>query len=1287
MDHSEKVDRQTNPREKANILSVLTFFYTGKIFARGFKRDLEDDDLYEVIKKCRSQQCTDKLENAYNNEAATTKPGKKVSVLRILWKLYGFKYFALGIIHMTWRLLTSTLEPVAISNLVAYFKPGQTQMTLEDAVYAAALMLGLEAFHNLYYQNYFIYITELAIQIRISMCSLIYRKALRLSPKAFENTSLGNIVTIITKDIQQFEQSIWMFNDVWISIIQTIVICILIYLHTGSACIVGVFMLLALIPVQAWISRIIRNLRLKMAKRTDERLQRMQESLSTIKTIKMYTWEQVFADKIGEARYQELKTLLKATYSKMSLGITSSLVARFSLYSVLMIYIWIHNDMSAEDIYYIMKIFGALRVTVAKDFSIGFTKMGELSASLKRITNILELEELPEVEDIPDNDPYVNLKCVSLKFQEKFVLKDISLELAKGLNIVTGQLGCGKSSLIKVILRDYPEDEGTVNTRGRMSYASQDPWLFPSSIKQNILFGEEYNASKYKQVIFACALEYDFQILEKGDETILTDRGMNLSKGQQARINLARAVYKESDIYLIDDALTALDSRVQEHIFKYCIQELLKDKCVVFVTHNPKHIQLADKVVILKDGEIKFSGDQLNISTELLEGLKTLSVNEPEATIDEEKVNEKTKLIEEKTKAIRRKQVYHEEKKSGNIDFKLYFQYIKMGGYILSTLLVITFGVEIFLDSVSQKLLSSWINQKAYITRQKEVYIKNTTADMDQLLTVANYSATIFLNGTFNVSSTAIKEISYLEVAASSTMSLYTISTVVLAGMELIKRYLILKVGMKASISLHDNMVNKVLKATMTFYDNFFIGNILNRFSQDFGVVDEHLPIIMSSFVGNYFHLIGIVGLIASVNWKFMVPAIVMAITSILIRFVYIRTARSLKRLEAATRSPIVGHLNSTMEGLTTIRAYKAQEILKIEFDKHQDLYTSAFYTSVCTKAAFSFIMNFSALLFVTTVVIRFLFLDNGSFAGDVGLTLTQAGVLTSIINTGLMTWSELENQMTSVERVMEYTLVESERDTGVEVSNWPSKGEIVYERVSLKYTNSHENVLKDISFTVRPGTKIGIVGRTGAGKSSIISTLYRLYNYEGQIYIDGTEIKTLSLSFLRQHISIIPQDPIMFLGTIRSNIDPLEQFTDEDIWQTLHKVQLNNAVPHLEAQVADLNFSTGQRQLICLARAIIKRNKIVVLDEATANMDPETEKTAQKIIDDNFSACTILIIAHRLDAILDCDKVLVLDRGQVIEFDEPNVLLNNENSLFAEMIRNSQVNDTNNDIYDKKKL
>ncbi|KAG5895018.1 Multidrug resistance-associated protein 4, partial [Gonioctena quinquepunctata] len=1191
------------------------------------------------------------------------------------------------------------LEPDSLAKLVAYFKPGQTNMIFNDAVYYAAILIGLKLLHAFYMHNYVIFLNQLAIQMRTAFSSLIYRKVLKLSPKALENTNLGNIVTVISKDVKQFQGAIWLFNDLWIAAIQTIFICFLIYRRIGVTSTIGVAMLFSLLPAQTYMSTVINKLRMKMNKRTDERLQKTQEALSTIRTIKMYTWEKIFGSGIEESRKKEVKTILKSGYAMVTLMITSNFMGKIAFYVLMMVYIYVNDDMSVETVFYLMRNFAILRHSLGMSFSMGFSRIAELIASITRIDRILQLDELEDdVVDKPDDDPQIDLRNVSVTMKDTNILKNITGKMETGFNVITGPLGCGKSSLMKVILRDYPIDEGELRTRGRKSYASQDPWLFPSTIKQNILFGEKYDYKRYNKVVEVCALEYDFKILEKGDETIVADRGLNLSKGQQARINFARAVYKDSDIYLIDDALTALDPKVQDHIYNECLRGFLKKKLIVFVTHNAKHIANADYLMILQNGAVKTADKQMNISRDIIEEIELDEKELHQSDIEEKEpegddgTNENSELINRPQK--HKKQIYHEVKKEGKVDLSIYSKYIQLGGGIFFLLFIaLMYFVATFTDSSAQKILTNWANERANILSLKEKFFGNESVPEVDLTEIfgneLNHTRDIlswsheanisdFLEKTshegLNKTIMTALYVKRLEWHASKTLNLYSIMLISSAILEILKHLIFLRFTFKASVNVHKIMIRSVINSTMALYDTHFIGNILNRFSQDLGVFDEHLPHVLSMLISTSFALAGNVGLIASVSVAFIFPSIVLMVSLMMIRFIYIPTARSLKRLEAATRSPLVGHLNSTIEGLTTIRAYKAQEIVQHEYDQHQDVFTSAYYTSLCVGGAFSFYMDLISICFQTFLIGRCLMNGAGSSAGDVGLAIMQGGMLAMFVQMGLRQWSEAENSMTSVERALEYTDIESETTAGEEVPNWPTNGEITYNKVSLTYTNSQERVLKDISFTVKAKQKIGIVGRTGAGKSSIISTLFRLYNFEGDISIDGVDTKSLPLKFLRHHISIIPQDPIMFSGTIRSNVDPLNEFTDEEIWKTLHKVRLDVLVPNLGTHVEDTNFSTGQRQLICLARAVIRKNKIVVLDEATANMDPETEQIIQKTVKENFSSCTVFVIAHRLESILECDKVIVMDRGEIAEYDHPQVLREKPDGLFTQMLRDAGI-------------
>jgi ATP-binding cassette subfamily C (CFTR/MRP) protein 4 len=425
---------------------------------------------------------------------------------------------------------------------------------------------------------------------------------------------------------------------------------------------------------------------------------------------------------------------------------------------------------------------------------------------------------------------------------------------------------------------------------------------------------------------------------------------------------------------------------------------------------------------------------------------------------------------------------------------------------------------------------------------------------------------------------------------------------------------------------------------------------------------------------------VGIIAVVAIVNFWLLIPTFIIAIIFYYLRVIYLATSRSVKRLEGVTRSPVFSHLNASIQGLTTIRAFEAQHILENQFDSHQDLHSSAWYLFISTSRAFGYWLDVICFIYIGIVTLSFLLMDGEQLGGNVGLAITQAIGLTGMFQWGMRQSAELENQMTSVERVLEFSELESEPPLETTPENkpskgWPPKGEVTFEKLTLRYSPSTPAVLKEISFTILPGEKVGIVGRTGAGKSSLISALFRLAECpSGRIVIDGVDTTTLGIHQLRASISIIPQEPVLFSGTMRKNLDPFDEYSDEDLWKALEEVELKEAVSELAGGLSahmsegGSNFSVGQRQLVCLARAILRNNKILVLDEATANVDPKTDTLIQSTIRRKFAHCTVLTIAHRLHTVMDSDRVLVMDAGRVAELAPPSQLLADPGSMLARM-------------------
>ncbi|CAG9826345.1 unnamed protein product [Diabrotica balteata] len=1181
MDHCGVKKRSINPRQTANLFSLLTFTYSWELIKRAYQHGLSEDDLYEVVKNCRSKFLGKKLEKDYVKQQQKKNPK---SVFLILWQLFGLKYFLVGCFDLCFRIARSYLEPDALSNLIFFFSEGQTRITRSDAYYYLAIVLFFNYMVTLIYDNMIVYFVIIGIQIRTAFSSFLYRKALKLSPTALAEISVGNIVTLITKDVQTFEKGIWTINHAWIGIVHCSVVTYLLYCRIGITTLAGIVLYFLIIPVQ--------------------------------------------------------------------------------------------------------------RITTSYEFL----------STTTRLNLVLRAKELP-IPKLKEKTsrPTIHIKDATVSLGKENILNNISLKVIPGLTLVTGQVGSGKSSLLKLMLQSYSLTAGNVCVEGRISYASQDPWLFPSSIKQNILFGQDLDPKRYADVLRVCALEFDLKMLEKGDETILIDKGSNLSKGQQARINLARAVYRISDIYLLDDCLTALDNEVQDYIFNECIQTFLKGKICVLVTQTERHIKQSDVVVIMKNGEIFKTTKPTNKSLKEIKDINTVpNENIKENEKIENENNENKKLLEAEQTVEQRKKVYEETIQKGSVSYKNYKKYFGFGGFALMVIYCIVCGGFQFAQSYSDKLLTKWVDDQQQVINLKAKLMQH---DITPHGPHQNKSFTLLRNGkvlkedmkdfnfiNINNVSNSINEFKNVNIInsnltkenithqfdksqerAKNTFKWYYIMLFSGAVMDIIKTGIIYDICRRASINLHYALVKNILNAVMNFFDTHFIGNILNRLSQDLVMMDERLGYILNESFGVIYMMCGTVILIVSVNNLFIFYTVFVIICLVTLGRIYLPFNRNMKRLEASTRSPMIGHLNATLEGITTVRAYNAENILTDEFDRHHDLFTSTYYTRNVYHRAYGFCASFLSTTLLTMLILTFIFMDTGASAGDVGLALSQAFLLGSFIASAVNVYTDLETMMTSVERVFEYTDIETEKQDGTLVTGWPKKGSISYEYVSLTY-NKTDHILKNVSFEVKSNEKIGIIGRTGAGKSSLISTIFRLYEIHGKILVDKVDIKTLPLKTLRKNIAIIPQDPVLFSGTIRSNLDPFNKFNDEELWSAIDKANLKGFITELDSKImaSSSSLSLGQKQMFCVARAILSNAKIIVLDEATANMDNETQTLVNKSIKDNFSACTILTIAHRLENIVDSDKILVMDRGEVREYDNPEQLLKNKESYFSKMVQKS---------------
>lgn len=1348
------------PAQNASFLSYIVFGWVLPIFYKGSKKELGPEDLYQPLTAHKSSKLGNDLCRAWEDEVANKRAkGKEPSLLHAGFRVFGWNIVLLGLILLVLELAFKVTQPIFLGALVAYYSKQNGDIN-EAYLYAAAVVL-CSAISVLFMHSYMLSQLHLGMKLRVAACSMIYRKSLRLSKTALGDTTAGQVVNLLSNDVGRLDLAVLFVHYLWIGPLETIVVTYLMYREIGISAVFGVIFLLMFIPLQAYLGKKTSVLRLQTALRTDERVRLMNEIIQGIQVIKMYTWEKPFAKLVALARKKEIKVIRYVSYIRGTLLSFIMFTTRVSIFISLIAYALLGNFVTAEKAFTITAYYNILRATMTIFFPQGIAQFAEAIVSVGRIQKFMSYEEVEAAIGVTMTDPEKNEDDRSLdssssedpkagKDQTKMIkhsesdglnensdskqhlseagvivdsatarwdpkaseytLEGVNLHVQPGtLVAVIGPVGAGKSSLIHAILGELPLEGGTIKVNGEVSYASQEPWLFSATIRQNILFGLPMDKERYRKVVKTCALERDFQLFSNGDKTIVGERGVSLSGGQKARISLARAVYRRAEVYLLDDPLSAVDSHVGRHLFDYCMRDFLKGKVVILVTHQLQYLQNADQIVILKHGRVEAVGSYDSLRETGLDFAQLLAApsgKEDDDSTDTESFKRSGSLYKRQSSESSMESginegdstapiASEEKRQEGSIGYGVYKAYFKAsGGYLVICLLMAAFILSQMAASGGDYFLTYWVNKEE--SRISTVSDDVTVPDGDNrvadpsALTVQNATDVLASNSTnlvlsaFDELLNTIRQFTGADDDARLTdiyiFSALTVATVVIT---LSRSMFFFQAAMRASRKLHDAMFNGVTRASMYFFNTNPSGRILNRFSKDMGQIDEYLPSVTVDVIQIFLSLLGIVIVVAIVNPYNLIPTVVIGIIFYFMREYYLQTSRNVKRVEATTRSPIYSHLSASLSGLSTIRAFGAEKVLVSEFDGHQDLHSSSFYLFISTSRAFGFYLDVFCVIYIAIVTLTFFI--NGDSGGNVGLAITQALGMTGMVQWGMRQSAELENTMTSVERVVEYDTVDPEPALEAEgekkpPKEWPHEGRVKFDKLSLRYNPDPDTdrVLKGLEFDIQSREKVGIVGRTGAGKSSLINALFRLSYNEGSIVIDSRDIHEMGLHDLRGKLSIIPQEPVLFSGSLRYNLDPFDEYPDDKLWRALKEVKLEEAVNELPSGLSSKineggsNFSVGQRQLVCLARAILRENKILVMDEATANVDPQTDKLIQQTIREKFDDCTVLTIAHRLNTVMDSDKVLVMDAGRCVEFGTPYELLTAEDGprIFYGMVK-----------------
>lgn len=1233
-----------NPGDSASLLSNIFYYWTYKIFLSSYRSNLTEEDIFKTKKSHVSHLLANKLQNLWNTEVKL----KRNSLTRATWTLCKNEIIAFSLMFYVFVSGTKIIQPLLLLKILNYYI--NTSSKNESFFYVIALILSL--FVQLLSNHcYVIRMQEVGIKARVAISSLIYRKSLKLSQASINKISTGHILTLLSKDSRVFQSVVMDLCYFITAPSDLIVFSIMLYYLFGYTALVGILFMVIFLPIQMYNGKLSGSYRLKVARKTDQRISLMSEIINGIKVIKMYTWEKPFAKLVATARSLEIREIRIVAIINSFLNSYGVYTSRTAQFLSILAYTLNGNAPVAQYVFIVTLIYNHLSRSLSLKLLEAVTDTSEFRVSSQRIQNFLLLEEIQiNNSHIDKSHSLQNIRVDLHQISSTWNTEDLTLNNVnfqanpKEKVAIIGPIGSGKSSLLNVIIGEMPIKSGEINVSGSTSYVAQEPWLFKGSIRQNILFGQPMELKKYQNVVKVCALEKDFDLLPFGDSSIVGEKGVMLSGGQKARISLARGIYKDADIYLLDDPLSAVDSLVGKQLFERCICGYLADKCVILVTHQLRYISAMDVIYLLSNGSVAFKGtykelvnNQANLAGEFY-----LSEASEEEEITENKDNDFVEKDPTENK---------ETITTGSVKSNIYSKYFTAGG---SCIFYITIFFLIFFNQICASFADYFVT--FWVNLEQLKYSKNIS------------NVTYFGQSYFELQNMFNTHICIL---------VYFVLTFLLIVVTLASFISFYQYCLSCSNNLHNNMFDAISKAPMRFFNTNPSGRIINRFSQDIIAIDEVLPDNLLDTLGIATVVVGVSMILSSLNPWMLIPTLLLLLLFYIYSHVFLNTTRNIKRIEGTLRSPIYSHMTASLQGLSTIRALNAQSILIEEFDRHQDNHSAAYYLYISCNRAFGIFLDMHCILYVSLVTIS-TFLTS-TFGGNLGLAITQSMGLTGNIQRGIRQWSETENQMISVERVLEYSKIEAESNNILKPPrDWPENGKIEFDSVSLRYGKNEPKILKDISFEIKPKQKIGIVGRTGAGKSSIISALFNLESTDGVILIDGMDIKSISLESLRSKLSIIPQEPFLFSGTLRKNLDPFDEYDNEILWEALEKVELKHVIENTPNGLNSLvnesgsNFSVGQKQLLCLARALMRKNKILIIDEATANVDSLTDSLIQATIREKFSQCTVLTIAHRLNTVMDADKILVIDNGKIVEFDHPYILLSKNQGLFYDLVMES---------------
>ncbi|UZJ53839.1 hypothetical protein CBS101457_003159 [Exobasidium rhododendri] len=1314
-DHVE-VEEKECPENFANIFSRLTFHWLQPLMSLGSKKFLTQEDMWTLPPGEDAENLGNRFEKYYDQ---TRKKGGKARIWVTLAHAYGGPFLFAAVLKAAQDALAFA-QPQVLRYLLRFVQTYETKHPESPlhGFFFSFLLFAIAIVQTSCLHAYFQRCFTTGMRVRAGLVTAIFKKSLRLSNEDRSGRATGDIVNLMSVDATRLQDLCTYGHIAWSALFQMTLAFVSLYNLLGWPSFIGVGIMVVSVPINTALARYMRSLSERTMKVKDKRTRLMNEILTNIKSIKLFAWEDAFSAKLFKVRNdEELALLRKSGIVNAFFNFFWTAIPFFVSLSTFIVYsATTDKPLTADVIFPALSLYQLLSFPLAMLAGIvaaiiqalvsarrleDFLDAGELDENARKMilpANPLDplLPDSPADEAQSDAEATVTLKNAEFKWsrsQPVPTLADIDLTVKKGeLLAVLGRVGDGKSSLLSAILGEMYRSDGQCIVRGRTAYFTQGGWCMGVSVRDNILFGLRYEEDFYQRVIHACALEPDLAILPDGDMTEVGEKGVSLSGGQKARVALARACYARADVYLLDDPLAAVDAHVGAHIFKYVIgpEGMLKTKTRILTTNMVSFLPEADQIVSLRRGIIlkergtyqqvmEARGDIFN----LINGLGKQSERSgggggggEEAEEGESPLSYLEKQENEETHEVvdYDKEFSHVQGEEGLQETKLHRRLSTASmrrPKPLSKAQIKKETLRQLRDTTQQKEKSEQGSVSSEVYKQ---YASSSSAIgfslyiLAQVMTqVLQVSRDIVLKqwGTHN------SQTGGSPADTRFYLTLYGILGVAASVAICIAPFILYTwLAIRSAKRFHDGMFKSVLRAPLQWFETIPTGRLLNLFSRDVNVIDETLPRVLNGFFRTMVVVVGVL-VVVSVS----VPPFLLAIVPLwfiyraVLRY-YLATSRELKRLDAVSKSPIFTWFQESLGGLSTIRAFNQQTRFvatsEARVDRNQMCYFPATTCNRWLAVRIEFIGSI-VILAAATLAVTLVTKGGKMDAGLLGLMMSQALSTTSTLNWVVRSASEVEQNIVSVERVLSYSETEPEAPYEVDEkppTGWPRQGKIEFANYSTRYRKDLGMVLKNIDLTINHGERVAVVGRTGAGKSSLTLALFRIIEAaEGTILIDDYDSKKLGLKDLRSNIAIIPQDPQLWEGTLRDNMDPTGTYSDEELWHSLDQARLKDHIKSLDGGLDALltegasNFSAGQRQLLCVGRALLRGSKILVLDEATSSVDLVSDSEIQSAIQASCNDKTLITIAHRLQTIIGYDKVAVFDQGRLAEYDTPLAL------------------------------